>query len=102
MDSFMCGRTHTPETLHAGVESLGIYIPVLYEQRMHGEITALLNGLVAKARGQPEAQAEVKEGLDYLRQARALLWNKPGISQEELSAAGWLLGLACACASGAA
>jgi len=101
MDSFIRGRTHTPETVQAGVERLGVYIPVLYKQRMHGELTAQLNGLAGRAKGHPEAQAEIDEGLDYLRQAGALLWNKPGISQEELSQAGWFLGLAGASASGA-
>jgi len=94
-------KTHTPETLQEGVEKLGTYIPILYEQKIHGEATARLNRLAGQANDRTEVQAEIDEGRQYLALAGKVLWNKNKISKPELANATWYLGLASACASGA-
>jgi len=94
-------KTHTPETLQEGVEKLGTYIPILYEQKIHGEATARLNRLAGQAKGRTEVQAEIDEGRQYLALAGKILWTKKVISKTELANATWYLGLASACASGA-
>jgi hypothetical protein len=94
-------KTHTPETLQEGVEKLGIYIPILYEQKIHGEATARLNRLAGQAKDRTEVQAEIDEGRQYLSLAGKVLWTKNVISKTELANATWYLGLASGCASGA-
>jgi len=94
-------ETHTPETLQEGVEKLGTYIPILFEQKVHGEATARLNQLTGQAKNRPEVQAEIDEGRQYLALAGKILWTKDIISKTELANATWYLGLASACASGA-
>jgi hypothetical protein len=93
--------THTREAIRAGIASLGIYIPVIHEQRAHGRLTVRLNKLDNQARGRPDVQAEVDEGRRHLRQASSIIWTKSVVSQAELNNAIWYLDLAAACASGA-
>jgi len=94
-------KTHTPETLQEGVEKLGTDIPILYQQKVHGEATARLNRLAGQAKDRTEVQAEIDEGRQYLSLAGKILWTKNVISKTELANATWYLGLASACASGA-
>jgi len=94
-------KSHTPEALREGVEKLGHFIPVLYQQKVHGDITARLERLTKDAKGHPAIQAEVEEGQAYLKLAGSVLWNREVVSQADLANVIWYLGLASACANGA-
>jgi hypothetical protein len=87
-------RYNTPETLQAGVEKIGIYIPILYEQKIHGKITARLNQLASQVKGDAELQTEINEGRQHLAQAGQILWTKEIISNSELANATLYLKLA--------
>jgi hypothetical protein len=86
-DDWRRSTTHTPESLRAGVERLGTYIPVLYEQRLHGELTVRFNDLHGKARGMNDVQAAITRGRQYLQAASRIIWTRSLISQAELSQA---------------
>lgn len=94
-------RTHDPSSLQAGVESLGVYIPVLYEQRIHGELTGQLDALASQAKGNPDSEAEISDGRLFLRQAGAKLWNRAVVAQSDLEEAALHLASAACCVSGA-
>ncbi len=94
-------KSHTPEALREGVEKLGQFIPVLYQQKVHGDITARLERLTKEVKGHPDVQAEIDEGKAYLALAGSVLWNRNVVSQADLANAIWYLGLASACAYGA-
>ncbi len=102
-DSFRRTKTHTPESIRAGIESLGIYIPVLYQQTLHGYITSELNMLAnrVKIQSSPAAQAEIAKAREYLQAAGQILWAQRFIAQSELDVAMACLGFASAAISGA-
>ena len=101
MDSFFRSTTHTPKKLQAGVESLGIAIPVLSQQKRHGKLTGRLNALESRVKGQHAiaVQAEIDEARQYLREAAKIIWTKSIISKAKQ--ANWYLLLASGCVSGA-
>lgn len=84
-DDWRRGTTHTPDSLRAGVESLGTYIPVLYEQRMHGELTVRFNELTGRAGGRADVLAAIARGRQYLSAAARIIWTKTVSSQADLS-----------------
>ena len=102
-DSFLRTKTHTPESIRAGIEWLGTYIPVLYQQTVHGSLTSKVKSLEsrAKTKSLPAAQAEIDEAREYLQEAGKILWARGVIEQSELDAAMLNLGLASASISGA-
>lgn len=83
-DDWRRGTTHTPDSLRAGVESLGTYIPVLYEQRMHGELTVRFNDLAGRAGGRADVLAAITRGRQHLRAAARIIWTRAVVSQADL------------------
>lgn len=86
-DKLRRSTTHTPESLRAGVERLGTYIPVLYEQRLHGELTVRFNDLYGQTRGRSDIQKAITRGRHNLQAASRIIWTRDLISQAELSQA---------------
>ncbi len=97
-DAYRRSRTHDPETLRAGVESLGLYIPVLFEQKLHGAITGKLDHAASRSQLGAGAMANLNEGRQALQQAAAIIWNRPTVTQEELGKALSYLARAARCA----
>jgi hypothetical protein len=84
-DDWRRSTTHTPESVRAGVESLGTYIPVLFHQRTHGCLVVRFNELEGLARGRADVLAAISRGRQYLQAAARIIWTRSVISQVELT-----------------
>ncbi len=83
-DDWRRSTTHTPESLRAGVESLGTYIPVLFQQRIHGLLVVRFNELAGRAQGRANVLAAIGRGRQHLRAAARIIWTRAVVSQADL------------------
>jgi hypothetical protein len=90
-DSVRRGTTHTPASVRRAVESVGVTIPVLSQQRIHGELTARLARVERSVQGGGENRASLELACAALDGAAAILWTRDVISSEQLHEAAALL-----------
>lgn len=83
-DGWRRSTTHTSEAIKAGIMKIVPYIPVLHEQKFHGELTVRLSQIAEKSKDQPDALAAIARGRKYLEEASQTIWTKNVVSQPQL------------------